>query len=586
MESSGIAIIAALVLGFELFPYRSEHGTLGPADFLAGFSNPALITIVALLVCSKALEVTGALHTTTRLLARLWRRHPRGALLATMFGVAIASMFMNNTPLVALILPVLVAVCIRTQIPVTGVLMPVGFATIIGGMATTIGTSTNLLVVDLAARLGMQRFDMFDFALPVILAGSASIVFIWLIAPWILPDRSTPMMDASPRIFRGVLHVTAGSPSEGLTVSEVLAKTSGNMQLERIERGADLFIARLPTTVLRSGDRLYVRGQSQQLKEFESLLGAPLWQSDGVTSESAKRWMEEKTQQRLAEIVITSASSLYGQTLGQSTLLEQFGLTPIAVHAPKGFAHDKPEELRKFQDLRLRVGDVVLIQGDPNGISRLKRTGQVLVLDSSIDLPHTSKAGTAAAIMAGVVLVAALGLVPILVSSLVGVVLCVATRCIRWRQLRTAVDANLVILIVAALAMGEGLLRTGATGWLAGQFVGVAGGLPPPVIISLLMIAAALLTEIVTNNAVAVLITPIAFSIASGLGLDPTPFVLAVMFGANMSYMTPFGYQTNLMVMNAGGYQFTDFVRLGAPLQLVIWLLLSWLLAIGVGPHA
>jgi di/tricarboxylate transporter len=584
MESAGIAVLTALVLGFELFPYSGPAGTLGPADFLAGFSNPALITIVALLVCSKALEVTGALHTTTRFLASLWRRNPRLALLATMFAVAIGSMFMNNTPLVALTLPVLVAVCIRTQIPVTGVLMPVGFATIIGGMATTIGTSTNLLVVDLAARLGMPRFEMFDFALPVILAGSASIVFLWLIAPVILPDRSTPMTDASPRIFRGVLHVTAGSPSEGLTVSEVLAKTSGNMQLERIERGADLFIARLPTTVLRSGDRLYVRGQSQQLKEFESLLGAPLWQTDAATSESAKRWMEEKTQQRLAEIVVTSSSSLYGQTLGQSTLLEQFGLSPIAIHAPK--SRDSQGESRRFQDLRLKVGDVVLVQGDPNGISQLKRTGQVLVLDSTIDLPHTSKAGTAAAIMAGVILVAALGLVPILVSSLVGVMLCIATRCIRWRQLRTAIDTNLVIMIVAALAMGEALMRTGATAWLAGQFVALAGGLPPAVIVSLLMIAAALLTEIVTNNAVAVLITPIAFAIASGLGVDPTPFVLAVMFGANMSYMTPFGYQTNLMVMNAGGYRFTDFVRLGLPLQVVIWLLLSWLLAIGVGPHA
>ncbi|HEX9853032.1 MAG TPA: SLC13 family permease, partial [Woeseiaceae bacterium] len=323
MESSGLAVLTALVVGFEIFPYKGAYGEVGPNDFLGGFANPALITIVALLICSKALEVTGALHTSTRLLAGLWSRNPRGALLMTMFLVAIASMFMNNTPLVAMSMPVLVAVCIRTQTPVTGVLMPVGYATIIGGMATTIGTSTNLLVVDLSERMGMPRFEMFDFALPVVLAGSASIVFVWLIAPLVLPDRSTPMADAAPRIFRGVLYVTPESPTAGRTVSEVLAKTHGRMQLERIERGDDLFIARLPTTVLRSGDRLYVRGQSRQLKEFESQLGTPLWRSDGATSESAKSWVEEKTQQRLAEIVITSASSLYGQTLGQSTLLQQ-----------------------------------------------------------------------------------------------------------------------------------------------------------------------------------------------------------------------------------------------------------------------
>ncbi|MGH8166275.1 MAG: SLC13 family permease [Woeseiaceae bacterium] len=585
MESSGLVVLTAMVVGFELFPYRGASGELDAADILAGFSNAALITIIALLICSKALEVTGALHTTTRLLAGLWRRNPRGALLATMFAVAIASMFMNNTPLVAMILPVLVAVCIRTQTPVTGVLMPVGYATILGGMATTIGTSTNLLVVDLAARMGMPRFEMFDFAAPVVLAGSASIVFVWLIAPWLLPDRSTPITDATPRIFRAVLHVTPDCPAAGLTVAEVRTKTHGRMQLERIERGADLFIARLPTTVLRAGDRLYVKGQSQQLKEFEAQLGAPLWTSEAAASESAKVWMEEKTQQRLAEIVITSASALNGQTLGQSDLLQQYGLTPIAVHAPKGRARDNPEELRKLEEVKLRPGDVVLVQGDSNGINRLKQTGQFLVLDSAIDLPHTSKAGTATAIIIGVVLVAALGLVPIVVSALAGVVLCIATRCIQWRQLRAAIDTNLVVLIVAALAMGEGLIRTGATGWLAGQFVAVAGDLSPPLLISLLILASALLTEIVTNNAVAVLITPIAFSIAAGLGADPTPFVLAVMFGANMSYMTPFGYQTNLMVMNAGGYHFTDFVRLGFPLQIFIWVLLSWLLSMGMGLH-
>jgi di/tricarboxylate transporter len=281
--------------------------------------------------------------------------------------------------------------------------------------------------------------------------------------------------------------------------------------------------------------------------------------------------------------VITSASILNGQTLGQSTLLGQYGLTPIAVHAPKSRARDNPEDLRKLEDLRLRMGDVVLVQGDPNEINRLKQTGQVLLLDSAIDLPHTSKAGIASAIMAGVILLAASGLMPILVSSMIGVMLCVATRSIRWRQLRTAVDSNLVVMIVAALAMGEGLMRTGATAWLGGVFVSFAGDLAPALVIALLMLAAALLTEIVTNNAVAVLITPIAFSIAEGLGLDVKPFVLAVMFGANMSYMTPFGYQTNMMVMNAGGYHFTDFVRLGLPLQIFIWLLLSSLLAAGVG---
>ncbi|HEX6260796.1 MAG TPA: SLC13 family permease, partial [Woeseiaceae bacterium] len=455
-----------------------------------------------------------------------------------------------------------------------------------GGMATTIGTSTNLLVTDLSARMGMPRFEMFDFALPVVLAGSASILLLWLIGPKVLPDRASLMSDAAPRIFRGVLHITNSSTAVGRTFSEVLAMTLGRMQVERIERGEGLFIARLPTTILREGDRLYVRGQSHQLKEYETLLGAPLWHPDGAVVSSAQRWLEEKTQQRLAEIVVTTASSLYGQTLAQSSLLEQYGLLPIAVHAPRSHAGDKLDEMRSARELRLRTGDVLLVQGDANRIQDLKATGQVLVLDSAIDLPHTAKAGAAMAIMIGVVAVAAFNLMPIVVSSLVGVVLCIATRSIEWRQLRAAIDTNLVVIIVTSLALGDALTLTGGTRWLASLFLGAAGEMRPEFVIALLMLAAAMLTEVVTNNAVAVILTPIAFSIAEGTDVDVEALVLAVMFGANMSFLTPFGYQTNLMVMNAGGYRFTDFLRLGLPLQLFIWPFLSWLLAAGIGRGA
>jgi di/tricarboxylate transporter len=583
LESSGLAVLTALVVGFEVFPYSGAEGRLGANDFLAGFGNPALITIVALLICSKALDVTGALHSTTRLLAGFWGKQPRAGLLITMFGVAIGSMFMNNTPLVAMVLPVLVAVCMRTQTSTASVLMPVGFATIIGGMATTIGTSTNLLVANLVVDHGLPRFGMFDFALPVVIAGTASILLLWLLAPHLLPSRTPPLTDTSPRIFRGVLHVSEKSIAAGKSLAEVRTLTHGRMQVERIERGEDQFIARLPTLVLRPGDRLYVRGQSWQLKEYESVLGTPLRQENMPTSESEKRWLEEKTQQRLAEIVITSSSSLYGQTLRQSPLLGQFGLSPIAVHAPKTRAGDQPEELRKLEELKLRIGDVVLVQGDPDGINELKRSGQALVLSGTIDLPLTAKAVPASAIMIGVIAVAAFGLLPIMVSALIGVVLCIATRCIRWQQVRAAVDANLVLMIVASLAMGEALMQTGATQWLAGLFVFAAGDLSPGLVIAVLMLSAALLTEVVTNNAAAVLLTPLAFGIAEGLGLDAKPLVLAVMFGANMSYLTPLGYQTNVMVMNAGGYRFGDFIRLGLPLQIFIWALLSWLLAMGIG---
>ncbi len=583
LESSGLVTITALIVGFELFPYSGAKGPLGANDFLAGFGNPALITIVALLICSKALDVTGALHSMTRQLAGFWSKQPRAALLVTMFGAAAASMFMNNTPLVAMVLPALIAICLRTQTSTASVLMPVGYATILGGMATTIGTSTNLLVANLVEDHGLPRFGMFDFALPAIIAGSAGIVLIWFLAPYLLPDRTAPMTDTSPRLFRGVLQVGEKSVAAGKTLAEIRTLTQGRMQIERIERGEDLFVARLPTVVLRPGDLLYVRSQSWQLKEFEMLLGTPLRQDNGQTSASEKNWLEDKTLQRLAEIVITSSSPLYGQTVRQSPLLAQYGLSPIAMHAPKADADNKPDELSKLENQKLRIGDVVLVQGEPESINDLRLSGQALVLSGTIDLPLTAKALPASIIMSGVILVAAFGILPIMVTALIGVVLCLATRCIRWHQVRAAVDSNLVLMIVASLGMGEALMQTGATAWLAGLFVYVAGDLSPAMVLTVLMLCAALLTEVVTNNAAAVLLTPIAFGIAEALGLDPKPLVLAVMFGANMSYLTPLGYQTNVMVMNAGGYRFSDFIRLGLPLQIFVWASMSWLLARGVG---
>jgi di/tricarboxylate transporter len=583
LESSGLTAITALIIGFELFPYSGTDGPIDAMDFLAGFGNPALITIVALLVCTKALDVTGALHSIAWQLARFWSKRPRVGLLVTMFGAATASMFMNNTPLVAVVLPVLIAVCLRTKTSTSRVLMPVGYATILGGMATTIGTSTNLLVANLVEDHGLPRFGMFDFALPAIIAASASILLIWFVAPYVLPDRTAPLTDASPRLFRGILQVSEKSIGAGKTLAEIRTLTQGHIQIERIERGKDLFVARLPTVMLHPGDRLYVCGQSTQLKEFETLLGTPLRHDNGQISESEKHWLEDTTPQRLAEIVITSSSPLYRQTVRQSRFLAQYGLSPIAVHAPVAYGDDQPEEPSKPDNQELRIGDVVLVQGDPQAINDLRLSGQALVLSGTTDLPLMAKALPASIIMIGVILVAAVGIMPIMVSALIGVVLLLTTHCIRWHQVRAAVDSNLVLMIVAALGMGEALMQTGATAWLAGLFVYVAGDLSPGMVLTVLMLCSALLTEIVTNNAAAVLLTPIAFGIAETLGLDPKPLVLAVMFGANMSYLTPLGYQTNVMVMNSGGYHFSDFIRLGLPLQIFVWAFLSWLLARGVG---
>jgi di/tricarboxylate transporter len=580
LETSGLLVLIILIFGFELFPYTSDDGYLGPRELLAGFGNPSLITIIALLICSKAIGATGAINSLTRILARIWQKRPREGLLLIMIVAAGASMFMNNIPIVAMFLPLLVALCMRTGAAPSRVLMPVGYATIIGGMATTIGTSTNLLVVDLSAQLGMEELQMFDFMLPVLMAGSVGVLFLWLIGPRLLSDRDPPMTDISPRVFHGVLHVTDSSKIVGKTLAEIRGMTNERLQIERIERGAGLFIARLPTIVFQEGDRLYIRATTDELKEFESALGAPLHSRDMVASESEKSWLDEQTQQ-LAEIVVTPNSPLQGWDFSASGLLQHFGLTPIAIHKSDLRVRLSANKGEIDAQHRLSVGDVVLVQGAPESIRNLKRSGRALVLDGFVELPQTSKAGIAIAIMVGVVGAAAFGLVSILVSSLVGVVLCLVSGCLNWRQLVSALDTSLIVVVISTLALGKALMVTGATAFFAELFVDVAGDLPPALIIPTLMLSTALLTEIVTNNAVAVLVTPIAFTVAESMGLDVRTVVIAVMFGANMSYLTPVGYQTNLLVMNAGGYKFTDFIRLGLPLQFIMWISLSILLAAG-----
>jgi di/tricarboxylate transporter len=252
-------------------------------------------------------------------------------------------------------------------------------------------------------------------------------------------------------------------------------------------------------------------------------------------------------------------------------------LVPVALHRPGR----KPGDGRQFvSKLVLHAGDVVLLQGSRQGLERLKRSGQVLVLDGHIDLPQPAKGVVALLIMAGVVTLAATGLMRISAASVIGVALMLLTRCLTWKDVIAAIDRRIIMVIIASLALGLALLATGAAEYIAQLYVALMGGLPIPIVLSGLIIIMALLTEVVTNNAVAVLGTPIAISIAQQLGAPVEPFVLGVLYGANMSYLTPVGYQTNLLVMSAGGYRFSDFLRAGIPLQLIMWLGMSIVLPI------
>ncbi len=410
---------------------------------------------------------------------------------------------------------------------------------------------------------------MFSFSMPVLIVGSFGILYLWLVAPRLLPARESPLADASPRIFEAVLYVHDESVAAGKTLEEVKKETEGQMQVKRIQRGKDVFLVRLPKVVIQSGDRLYISDTPENLKRYEKALGATLHNVFDLEHPVNEEHPLLAEGQQMVELVITPNSPLNRQTLRQDRFAERHQMVVMAIHR----LQSSPKPIAKgLGDIVLESGDVLLAQGAAEDIAALKASGRLLVLDGTIDLPHTSRAPLALGIFAGVVVAAATGLLPILVSALVGTVLVLVTRCITWRDAADALSVQVIMIIAASLALGLALQRTGGAAYLAEMLVWLTRGLSPGFVLSGLMLLMAVLSNVVSHNAAAVIGTPIAVSIADQLGVAPAAFVLAVMFGANMGFATPIGYQTNVLILNAGGYKFTDFMRVGIPLTVIMWI--------------
>ena len=580
LESTSLGVLIALIAGFQLFPYTRDGVTLGTTEFFAGFGNEALVAVCALMMVCKGLETTGSLQPLASFVGRAWSTRPLLALLITLVAGAILSAFLNNTPIVVLLMPILVAVSLRVKFPVSGVMLPMGLATIIGGMATTIGTSTNLLVVGISADLNVHDFSMFEFVLPVAIVGGVGILFLWLVAPRLLPDRVPPMADTSPRVFSGQLSIKEGGFADGKTISEVLAKTNGQLRIDKIQRSESLFLAKLPSVTLLAGDRLFVKDSPDNLKHYERELGATLFNvSDDIHPVDEDTPLSAEGQQ-LAEVVVTRGSPLHLRSLSAAQFTSSYGLLPLAIHRARAPSSQVTSEL---MSIRLRAGDVLLVQGTRESIDNLKSSGTMLVLDGTTDLPQTHHAKRALSVMAFVVIAAAFGILPIAVSALAGVGLMLALNCITWRDAVSALSTPVVLIIVTSLALGRALMDTGMALYLADSFVHVTAGLPVTFILAAFILIVTILTNIVSNNAAAVIGTPIAIGIAQQLGVSAEPFILAVLFGANMSFATPIGYQTNLLILSAGGYKFSDFMRVGIPLTIIMWMGFSYILPVLYG---
>ena len=276
LEASSLSIILILMLFFQFFPYINHGSILSPIVFIAGFGNEAVITIGALMIIGKGIEKTGAIQPLASLLASFWKNQPKITLLLTLVFACLLSGFINNTPVVIILLPMLIGVAIRSKSAPSLILMPIGFATLIGGMSTTIGTSTNLLIVNIAREHGIIDFRMFDFAVPVIIVGFFGLLYLWLIAPKLLPEREQPLSDISPRVFEASFYIQESSKASNLPFSDILELTNNEMKVDRIERGEGLIVVKLPSVLIQDGDRLIVRDTPENLKRYEEMIGAKL----------------------------------------------------------------------------------------------------------------------------------------------------------------------------------------------------------------------------------------------------------------------------------------------------------------------
>lgn len=570
IETSSLLILVLLAVGFTIFPYPGH--TIEASAFLAGFGNEALIAICALMIASQGLMRTGAMAPVGRLIARYWAKAPYLVFLLMLCAIAMMSAFMNNTPQVVLMIPILVSVAMRSGMAASSTLMPMTFAAQMGGMATPIGTSLNLLVITSATGLGVHHFGMFDFIAPAAIAGAIGILYLWLVAPRILPHRELPMPDTSPRLFTAELRLVEGSTAIGKKLNEAISASGGAMKVTKIQREPGIFMAHLPDLVLQEGDRLSIQATPARLKEIEQSLKGALYAGNELVDEEHPLTADEN--QQIAELVVTPHSQFSGRTLGWIDLESKYQVVPLAHHR----AEARLDSTADFKSIRLMAGDVLLVQGHQERIAELKQNSDLLVLDATTAVPETAKAPIALAVIAGIVLLASFKVLPVFLCALLGVCVMIATGCLKWQDAMRGLDAKMILLTAASIALSFAMVQTGGAQYLADRFSSATMGMPGEYIISALILFMAILANVVSNSAAAVLGTPIAVKLALALGYAPEPFVLAVLFGVNMSYATPMADNCNMLVYGAGNYKFTDFMRAGIPLMLIMWISYSLLL--------
>ncbi|MCB1367191.1 MAG: SLC13 family permease [Rhodobacteraceae bacterium] len=548
---SGVALL--LVTG--LLPY---------SDAVAVFSNPAPWTIAAMFIVMGGLVRTGALQWFTAVAEARAAERPVLVMAGLTGFVVISSAFVSNTPVVVVMIPVTIQLAKSLGVSASKLLIPLSYVAIMGGSLTLIGTSTNLLVDGVARAQGQPAFSIFEVTPLGVVLVAWGLIYLRIFAPRLLPERSSMaslLGGRKARRFFTEVAIPLETELIGQELSEVEIFKRDGVRVVDVLRG-DLSLRRaLHTVVLQAGDRVVLRSGMGEL------LG--LQQNRAVHLVDQLSEVETTT----VEALISPGCRMIGRSLGALRLRRRYGVYPIAVHR-------RNQNIgTQLDDVVVRVGDTLLLEGSAEDIARLALDMDMVDISHPTDQPYRrTQAPIVLAALAGIVVLAALGVAPILALAVVAVAIILLTRCIDAEEAFSFVDGRLLALIFSMLAVGAALESAGSVELVVNAFSPALAGLPPFLVVWAIYLLTSVLTELVSNNAVAVVVTPIAIGLAAALGIDPRPLVVAVMVAASASFATPIGYQTNMLVYGPGGYRFTDFLKIGVPLNLSMGLLASFMI--------
>jgi di/tricarboxylate transporter len=595
MDVIGLMVMAALIVS-QLLTVR---------EGVSGFANEAMLTVAAMFVLSAALVRTGAVDVLGRRLAR-WSAGRELRLLVVSLALVIPlSAFMNNTPVMLVMIPVVMGVARDMNVAPSRIFMPLSFASQMGGTLTLIGTSTNLLVAGLVLDLGLERLGLFDITGPALILTLVGVAYLLTVGRWLTPTRTSPddlVQAYQLREYLSVLHIEPGSPLSGGSLGELRFGSQFGLHVVGIDRGQHRIHAPRAGTILQEGDFLLVEGKIENIAKIEEAVGVriaaptddlPLPVRHGTArraelygraespaagaasgdprTESAAPGPEREREApkpggvRLAELLVPPRSRAVGRTILELDLRRRYGVPVLGI-----LRHG--ESLRsRMREVVLAPSDLLLVEGTSDALKRVHRELGLALL-SALDLPtrRRKKLPLAVGIMVAVVLLAAGGVMPILVSALLGMIAVFLTGCITPEEAYGDIDWMVLVLIGSIIPLGIALQNTGAAEWIAHGVLAVTAPMGLHGALAAFFLLTSILTSVLSNNAAATVLTPIAIATGLGLGVSPMPFVLAVLIAASNSFMTPIGYQTNTFILGPGGYRFSDFLRMGAPLNLLI----------------